>query len=300
MDTLLVTGSNGLLGSRLIRQALGTYRVVALSRRLAANHYSDCFEFRQVDIRDAAAVLELCREVQPRAVLHTAAMTDVDACEQSSQEAWDVNVRGTENVARACRSVEARLVFLSTDYVFSGADGPYSEEDQPHPVSVYGRTKLAGERLVADICADHCIARTSTLYGYQEGARPNFVTWLVDRLRQGEAATVVTDQISSPTFVDSLAEMVLAMASGDAHGLYHSTGAEWLSRYDFALRIARCFGLDADLVRPGVTASLRQPAQRPRHSGLRTSRVIEELGVRPLTVDEGLAALRAQMEASGQ
>src|SRR3972149_10715097 len=136
MDTLLVTGSNGLLGIRLIRQALGTYRVVALSRRPATNHYSGCYQFRQVDIRDAAAVLELCQEVQPRAVLHTAAMTDVDGCELRPEEAWDVNVQGTENVARACRSVEARLVFVSTDYVFSGEDGPSSGEDDSHPLSV--------------------------------------------------------------------------------------------------------------------------------------------------------------------
>ena len=298
MDTLLVTGSNGLLGATIIQQAKGAYRVVALSQHPSAGGAVGAGAFYQADIRDSSRIEDIVAQVRPRAIVHTAAMTSVDGCELQPEEAWGINVAGTENVARAAQGVPTRLIFLSTDYVFSGDRGPYVEGDDPQPLSVYGRTKLEAERLVAELCPDHCIARTSVLYGCVPGTRPNFVTWLLEELRGDKAVTAVTDQVSSPTLVDNLAKMVLAMVAGDAHGVYHAVGAEWLSRYDFALRVARLFELDPALVRPGQTPALKQPALRPRHSGLSVHRVPEELGVRPLGVDQGLQALRAQTEAA--
>lgn len=297
MDTLLITGSNGLLGAKLIQQTLGSYNVVGLSQRPCSNRYLGAFQFYQADIRDQRAVSAVVSAVRPQVVVHTAAMTNVDACELRPEEAWAVNVVGAEHLARAAREAGAYLIFLSTDYVFAGDQGPYGESDPSQPLSVYGKTKLAAEVVAAAQCPDSCIARTSTLYGYTPTARPNFVTWLIGELRAGNPVTAVTDQVTSPTLADNLAEMLLAMAAKHLNGLYHAAGSEWLSRYDFALHIARCFDLKAGLIHPGDGEALRQAAPRPRHSGLVTRCVAEDTGVQPLPVHAGLLVMRRQMEA---
>ncbi len=297
METLLITGSNGLLGVKLIEQAMGHYSVVGLSRQPSTHAPpTACFTLHQLDIGDAAGITSLFQQLQPNTVIHTAAMTNVDDCERRPQEAWDVNTAGTENVARASRDVGAHLVFVSTDYVFSGERGPYREDDATDPISVYGRTKLEAERIVNRLCPDAVVARTSTLFGRAPGARPNFVTWLVDTLSRGQQATVVTDQTSSPTLADHLASMLLTMAERRISGVFHTVGAEWLSRYDFALRICRMFHLNPSLIIPGVTDALQQAAPRPRHSGLVTRRLQAEFGIQPLSVDDALARLKRDLE----
>src|SRR5204863_2541762 len=137
----------------------------------------------------------------------------------------------------------AGVVHLSTEYVFDGATGPYTEDDPPNPISVYGRTKLESERVLAALASHWAVARTTVLFGYAPSARPNFVLWLLDRLARGERARVVADQVGSPTLADNLAEMVLALATGAARGIYHTVGASRLSRYAFAQLAARIFGL---------------------------------------------------------
>lgn len=297
METLLITGSNGLLGAKLIEQATGHYQVVGLSRQPSAHQPAGCFTFHKLDIGDGAGITSLFQQLRPTTVIHTAAMTNVDDCERRPQEAWDVNTAGTENVARAARGVGAHLVFVSTDYVFSGERGPYREDDPADPISVYGRTKLEAEKIVNRLCPNAVVARTSTLFGHAPGSRPNFVTWLVEALSRGQQATVVTDQTSSPTLADHLASMLLTMAERRSGGVFHTVGAQWLSRYDFARRICRTFGLDPSLIIPAATDALQQAAPRPRHSGLMTGR-LQALGlsIQPLSVDEALARFKRDWE----
>lgn len=286
-STLLVTGATGLLGRKTVQQARGGYDVIALRRQ-------------DVDIRDAAGVLRVLGEAKPDAIVHTAAMTDVDGCEIRHEEAWETNLLATGHLLRAAMEAGAYLVLLSTDYVFSGEEGPYRESDPPGPaLSVYGRTKLAAEELVLDRLPGAGVARASLLYGYEAGTRPNFVTWLVEHLRQGRKATVVTDQIGSPTLADNLAQMVLAMVAHRTAGVVHAAGPEWVTRYEYALRVARCFGLEERLIQAGKTKDLKQAAKRPRHSGLIIERVQKELGIRPVGLDEGLALVRGQMVLGG-
>lgn len=295
METLLITGSNGLLGAKLIEQAEGRYRVVGLSRQPRGSAHAPpvaCFRFHQLDICDGAGITALVQQLRPATIIHTAAMTNVDDCERRPQEAWEVNTAGTENVARASRDIGARLVFISTDYVFSGERGPYQEDDPTDPISVYGRTKLEAEKIVSRLCPDAVVARTSTLLGHSPGVRPNFVTWLVEALSGGQQATVATDQTSSPTLADHLASMLLTVAESRVSGVFHTVGAEWLSRYDLALRICKTFSLDPSLIIPAATDALQQAAPRPRHSGLMTNRLQEEIGIQPLSVDEALSRLK--------
>ena len=299
MAGLLITGSNGLLGTALVKHAALDYEVVGTSAALPTGVHQPLL-FYQADIRNAGAVQAVMEKVQPTAVLHTAAMTNVDACQQDPELAYAVNVDGTKHVARAARDVGAKLIALSSDYVFSGERGPYDEEDAVGPISVYGRTKLQAEEAVRESGVDYCIARTSVLFGWYMGARVNFVTWLIDTLRAGREVNIVTDQTNAPTLTDNAAEMLLALVERDAQGVFHTAGGEWLSRYDFARRIAKRFELEASLIQPVLSADLQQPARRPVHSGLRVDKVAQLPGVRPMGVTEALDALRRQMEGAGR
>jgi dTDP-4-dehydrorhamnose reductase len=300
-EVLLVTGGNGLLGTKLIEQALadGALSVVSVSRRPCSNGYLGAFPFYQVDLAEPGAFREIAERVRPDRVIHTAAMTDVDGCERRPAEARRDNVAATQQVAAACQAVGAHLVHLSTEYVFDGKAGPYVERDPPHPISVYGRTKLESERVVATIDPAFAIARTTVLYGQAPNVRPNFVTWLIGALAAGQQVRVVDDQVGSPTLADNLAEMCLALARGRAGGVYHTVGAEVIDRFRFAQLICQVFGLDAGLLAAVSTASLEQAAPRPLRAGLRIEKFRTAFPDVPvLDARQGLERLRAQRFAA--
>ena len=297
-DTLLVTGGNGLLGTKLLELCLagGAVRPISLSRHPCSNRFLGEFEFHQLDLTDGAAVETLLQRVRPRFVVHTAAMTDVDGCERQPEAAWQGNVVAAENVGHACHTVGAHMVHLSTEYVFDGRAGPYSEDDPTNPISVYGRTKLEGERAVRAHYPDAVVARTTILYGQAPNVRANFVLWLIGQLRQGSAVRVVEDQIGSPTLAENLAEMCLALALGRASGVYNTVGADVIGRYAFAQQVAEVFELPIDLIQPISTASLNQPAPRPLRAGLKMDKLRCDFPDVPIVgVREGLELLRHQL-----
>jgi len=298
---VLVTGSNGLLGTKLIQRLLrdGAAEPLAASRGACANAYLGAFPVWQVDVTDADAVERALDEARPDLVVHTAAMTDVDACEYRRDEAWATNVDGTANVARACVARGIHLVHVSTEYVFDGRDGPYSEDDPTNPLGWYAKTKRASELAVAEAGGSWSVARTTVLYGYAPHVRANFVLWLLGKLRAGERAPIVDDQVGSPTLADNLAEMLLALGLARAPGIYHTVGATILPRDEFARLIAEAFGLDAGLIAPISTASLHQPAPRPLRAGLKVDRFRRAFpNVPVLSAREGLRLLREQLEAA--
>jgi dTDP-4-dehydrorhamnose reductase len=300
---VLVTGSNGLLGTKLLAAMLREpgWQPTGASRGPCANAALGSFRFYQLDVTDAAATRDVVLRADPAVVIHTAAMTDVDGCEREPNAAWAINVRGTEHVARACSAVGAKLVHLSTEYVFDGRAGPYGETDPPHPLSVYGRAKLESEQIVASCCERWAVARTTVLFGYAPNVRPNFVLWLLERLARREPVRVVADQIGSPTLADNLAAMTLALAGEAARGTYHTVGASRLDRFAFAQLAATVFGLDAALIEPISTAELHQPAPRPLAAGLRTERLRREFPQVPiLSAEDALRELRAQLAAAGR
>jgi dTDP-4-dehydrorhamnose reductase len=297
---VLVTGSSGLLGSKLLAAMATRPNLVSLaaSRQAPAEPASQYFP---LDITDPAAVERVLIAARPDVVIHTAAMTDVDGCEREAARAWAVNVDGTAHVVAACNRVGARLVHLSTEYVFDGTAGPYTETDPPNPLSVYGRSKLASEEAVAVCRQPWAVARTTVLFGYAPSTRRHFVLWLLDRLAAGEPVRIVADQIGSPTLADNLAEMVLTLATAGAQGVYHTVGTTRLGRHAFAQRVASHFGFDPALVQPITTAELRQPAPRPLRAGLLVDRFCRDYPqVTPLAVDAALDRLRAQLVAAGE
>jgi dTDP-4-dehydrorhamnose reductase len=296
MATLAVTGANGLLGQKLGLAAAGRHRVTGLDLQEAPAAPETLSDYVRCDVTDPVQVDRALGSRRFDGVIHTAAFTDVDGCESRYEEARAVNVGGAENVARACGRSGSRLVHLSTDYVFDGASGPYDEDDRPNPISRYGVTKLESERAVFRLEPGAVIARTMVLYGHARSVRPNFVTWLVARLRAGQPVRIVTDQFGHPTLADDLAGALLVLFERGASGVYHTAGSEWIDRHSFALAAAAAFGLDPGLITPTTSDAFVQPAPRPLCSGLKSDKLFRDYGIRLSTAAEGLAKMRLQME----
>jgi dTDP-4-dehydrorhamnose reductase len=287
---VLIVGASGFVGGALQSvygaDAVGTY----------CNHPVE--GLHQLDMRDAAAVQRLLREIQPALIIHPAAQPHVDWCEDHVQESHDINVTGTRNVAAAARAVGARYVFFSTDYVFNGAAGPYREDATLDPPNVYGRHKLEAERLIADTLDDYLIVRVCNVYGVERQGK-NFVMGLLAKGRQGEPMNVPSDQWGNPTYADNLAAAVRELAAASHRGVFHVVGPEHLDRVSFARLACRVFGLDPSFLRPRTTAELAQRARRPLRGGLDTSKVRGVLSTELLAPREGLELMKRRLQAEG-
>ncbi len=287
MERLLITGCTGLLGSKLVEKAPEGAKVygVALENPRGKTRY----EFNKLDISDRDETTKLIAKLGPDTVIHTAALTGVDYCEEHPEEARSVNALGTENVALGCKKTGARLVYVSTDYVFDGKKGMYAETDTPNPINVYGKTKLEGEALLKEAGIDWCIARTSVLYGWHENY--NFAKWVVGELREGKSINVVNGQYCSPTFADNLAEALLLLSEKGATGIFHTAGSKRVSRYEFAVKTAEIFGLDSNLINPVTSDKLRQKAKRPKDSSLDINKA-KKSGLYMMDIYEGLNEMK--------
>ena len=295
MDThkwkLLVTGASGFLGNKIVELAKNDYTIIPIHNTKPLHSNS-----LKLDITDAIEVLNLLDKLKPDAVVHTASETNVDKCETEKEHAWKINVEGTRNIAEACQKVNAKLVYISTDYVFDGEKGLYNEEDKPNPVNYYGLTKLEGEKQVIEHCKNYAILRTSVLYGWHPW-KQNFATWIINKLKQQQEITVVEDHYNTPTLADNLAEMAVEVAEKDLRGLYHASGRERISRYEFAKQIAKTFNLNADLIKPVKMSQLTAwIAKRPKDSSLNTGKIQKQLKTKPLNITEGLNKMKEEME----
>lgn len=286
---LLISGGSGLLGSKVAEIALA--RGDAVYCGYAHNEPAIGSPVR-LDLADDRGIHDLLDRLRPDAIVHSAALTDVDRCERERELAYQLNVEGTRAIAQACQDVGAFLVYISTDYVFDGVGGMYREDELTNPISYYGTSKLLGEQF-----CHGCIARTCVIYGSQPASgKINFALWLIDRLRSGKQVSVVTDQFITPTLNTNLAGMVLEAADRRLAGIYHMAGATRISRYDFALQVADIFGLNADLILPSRMADLPWIARRPMDSSLDTSKASKMLANKPLGLAKSLQILRAEIE----
>ena len=222
----------------------------------------------------------------PDFVINLAAYTNVDKSETDRETCWNVNVNAIEYLAKYCVPSNAHLIHISSDYVFDGKNGPYSEKDLPNPISYYGRSKLAGENIIKKFNIPYTIIRTNVLFGYAKFGRPDFVKWVVDSLSSGNPIRIVTDQINNPTYLEDIAGAIKNICDLKKTGLYNIGGAELLNRYEFTERIAEYFNLDLSLVSPIVTKELNQPAPRPLNSGLINLKAETELNYKPRPLKE--------------
>ncbi|HEX8438941.1 SDR family oxidoreductase [Archangium sp.] len=290
---ILVTGANGLVGSRTCHLlAEQGHEVLGLGRgeRRAAGswRYLSCELTREQEVAIAFA------EASPEAVIHCGSMTEVDACEREPELAFAANVEATAFVARASRRAGAHLVHVSTDYVFDGDAGPYAEEALPNPRGVYSVTKHMGEQAARVLAPGCAIARTAVVYGWPPVAgRLNFGAWLLSAFEKGQPVRLFEDQIVSPSYAENVAAMVAELGVRRLGGVWHTCGAEVLSRVEFGRAVCAVFGFDAGLIVPVKLAELKLPAPRPLRSGLRVDKARGELRARPMGLTESLARFHA-------
>ena len=294
MEKLLVIGASGLLGSKILAQARTKYGVVGTCNP-ECDGRSD-WRLEPLDIGSKEEVERLFDKAKPGLVILTAAMTNVDACEKQLLIANRINATGPELVARSCKKHEARLVHVSTDYVFDGMkDRKYREDDVPRPISIYGASKLAGEKAVLSTLPGSVVARPAVLYGWNPlESKDNFVIWVLKKLRAGEKATLFEDQKISPTFADDLARTLLELGERDVSGVWHVSGPDCLDRPACGRMIAEAFGLDKGLVAPVSSSSISLPAKRPRQSCLDVTKVEKLLNRNMVSFKQGLLTMKEQ------
>ncbi len=242
-------------------------------------------------------------QARPEVVVDTAALTNVDYCENHQDEAWRVNVEGSGNIARLCTEFGSKLVHVSTDYVFDGEKGSYLEEDTPAPVNYYGLTKAAAEERSLKACPNTLIVRPSIIYSWTPqrevemgGGKPlNFAMWIIKKLANDEPVKIVGDQYNSPTLADSLAEGILQSVKQDLRGILHLAGGSRLSRYEFVVRLAQTLGLDTKLVQEVRTEDMKWLARRPRDSSLSVEKA-KRLGLLVPEIGEALQRLKSRVD----
>jgi len=300
MKTVLITGSNGLLGQKLVQQlhAKPNYKLIATSK--GANRISSIagFVYEQLDITDADQVKNAFAKHQPDILINTAAMTNVDACEDDKEGCWEMNVKAVECLLAECQKYDTHFIHLSTDFVFDGENGPYSESDLPNPLSYYGESKFASEKVLQNSSYKNwAIARTIIVYGLVEQmSRSNIVLWAKGALEKGDPINVVDDQFRSPTLAVDLAKGCVLIADKQAKGVYHLSGKDLMSILELVNRVADFFNLDKSSISAIKSITLNQTAKRPPKTGFVLDKANRELGYNPATFEEGLAIVSQELE----
>lgn len=292
---ILIVGSNGMLGQRTVEFYLDQKNYELLCLSVEDKSVIDEVDYLSCDLADKEKIKKAVYDFCPDSIINVAAYTNVDLSETERELAWKINVKGVEYLAEASRIIDAHLIHISTDYIFDGKNGPYSESALPNPLGYYGRTKLASENALKISGINYTILRTNVLYGTAKNSRPDFVKWVVNKLRNNEQIRIVTDQINNPTFIDDLVQAINQVIEFRKYGIYNIGGPEFLSRYDFTLRIADYFKLDKSLIIPIKTVELNQPARRPLKSGLLTIKAQTEFGFKPHAIEETLSIMKKEL-----
>jgi dTDP-4-dehydrorhamnose reductase len=292
---VLITGSNGLLGQKIVKLCLERgLNFIATSK--GENRNPDCptINYLSLDISIFSEINNIFQFYYPTHVIHTAAITNVDYCEDHTEECQNVNVQATKLLANACVQYKAHFQFLSTDFVFDGVKGNYSENDEVNPLSVYAKSKVDGENLlIQGEDLNWSIVRTIIVYGEGHNlSRSNIVLWAKDALKSGNELTIVDDQFRAPTWADDLAWGCLEIILRNKVGIFHISGPETMSVIDLVYRVADFYKLPKDQVKPIKSNTLNQAAKRPPKTGFNLAKSRKELDYAPLTLEETLGLLK--------
>jgi dTDP-4-dehydrorhamnose reductase len=290
MKTVIITGANGFVGYYLTEQLLNKgYKVIATGKgekRLPFDHEN--FVYASMDFTNKQSVEKTFEEYQPHIVIHNGAMSKPDDCELNKDNAFLTNVTGTMYLLDEAAKYEAFFVFISTDFVFSGEEGMYKEDDERKPVNYYGETKLLAEDEVMKYRHDWSIVRTVLVYGKPVTGRENLLTNTVKALQKGESLKIFSDQVRTPTYVEDLARGIVAVVDKNAKGVYHLSGEDVRTPYQMTVETARHLGLDESLITAVTEKDFNQPAKRPQKTGFDISKAKRELGYQPVSFEEGL------------
>ncbi len=302
MEKILIIGVSGLTGYKIAKAANLKYDVYGTYNDRQVK-LPNCI-INKLDLTNQTELKKLFSDVKPDIVINTTALHNVDYCEENSEQAILVNTKAVSYLYESVERYGAKLVHISTDYVFDGKKTiPYTEKDLPNPVSIYANSKLQGEKFLQN--SDHIILRPSVIYGWtplelagsvSSSRKPmNFALWLLTKLNKNESLKIVTDQYASATLADSLAESVLKIAEADGSGLYHVAGLSCESRYEFSQKLAKEFGYDTNLIQPTDSSQFKQKAERPSYSCLNCEKAIEQFGLNLLTTEHALKIMKEQV-----
>jgi dTDP-4-dehydrorhamnose reductase len=297
---ILVTGSNGLLGQKLIEKLAKNPNVDVLATARGENRlpFNENYSYSALDITDKQNVDEVFDTFKPDVVIHGAAMTNVDQCETEKEECWKLNVLATEYLLEAAERHNSFFLHVSTDFIFDGAEGPYSEEGEANPVSFYGWSKYAAEKLVIHSKLKWAIARTVLVYGIaHDMSRSNIILWVKNSLESGKSINVVNDQWRTPTLAEDLADGCILIAEQRAEGVFNISGKDLLNPYQMAVMTADYFGLDKSLINEVDGTQFKQTAKRPAKTGFILDKAIDVLGYNPKNFTEGIAFLAEQLKS---
>lgn len=296
---VLITGSNGLLGQKLIERYQATEGVQLIATARGVDRFPNPvgYTYESLDITNRQEVQQIIAKHLPEVVINTAAMTNVDACESDKVGCDLLNITAVEYLVEACNAHQVHLVHLSTDFIFNGTHGPVTEEEKPDPLSYYGHSKLKAEQVVINQCKSWAIARTVLVYGIvSDMSRSNIVLWAKGALESGKSINVVSDQFRTPTLAEDLAQGCALIAAKKANGIFNISGKDFMSVFDLVYKVATFWNLDKSLLNISTSEGIKQPAKRPPITGFILDKAVKELGYAPHTFEQGLAVLDAQLK----
>lgn len=290
---VLVTGANGLLGQHLIRQLIheGKFTIHATGKGESRLPFGSTngITYHQLDLTDFKKTQALIEKISPHILIHAAAMTQPNECAVHKTECWKNNVGVTRALIKGAQKAKSYFIYVSTDFVFDGTEGPYDEHATPNPINVYGESKLLAEEIVGLSGLHWAIVRTVLVYGDKvPGGRSNFVLWVKEKLESGEQIKVVNDQYRTPTYVEDLARGILLVVMKHAKGIYHISGKEMCTPYQLALLIANLLNKSETLIQPVMADVFIELAKRPLKTGFIITKAVKELGFVPVKLEDGL------------
>lgn len=297
MQKILITGTNGLLGQKLIFLLSNKEGIeVVATGRGPARILFDNVKYLDIDLAVRQEVFSAIVKEKPTHIIHAAAMTQVDMCETEQEECWKNNVLASENLIEVAEEIDSYFQYISTDFIFDGNGGPYHEEDKPIPINFYGKSKHMVEQLLAISKLNYSIVRTVLVYGVgQDLSRSNIVLWVKNKLEKNEPIRVVNDQWRNPTLVEDLASGCVMILERNAQGIYHVSGQEYLTPFDIALKTADIFELDKSLITPTNASEFEEVATRPLKTGFDISKIQGEFGFQPVSLEKGIAIVKEQL-----
>ncbi len=295
---ILITGINGLLSQNLVQEFSPDHTISGLDLNPGIFDPNQKIKVTQLDLRNTNELTKHIYATAPDVLIHTAAYTNVDGAEAERDLAFAVNAKIPGDLAKICRDLDIPMIHISTDYVFSGTNGPYNEADLCAPRGSYAESKYAGEQAALDSGARLAVIRPNVMYGHGRNLKSSFVDWLLKELAQGRPVNVVDDQYNNPTYARRLAMVTRQILDRQAWDVWHFGSKEVVSRYTFALICADIFGLPSGLINAISTVELNQKAPRPLRSGLICEKLKQELAIPILSIGEELALLKEEMHAS--
>ena len=292
---ILITGGSGLLGEKI------SETLTENGDKVFSGYFTNTPKTGtpiQFDIRNNDQVQNICKKITPDVIIHSAAVTNVEKCEVNRENAWKTNVKGTKSIVECANQKNIPVVYISTDYVFSGEKGNYKEGDTTNPINYYGETKLLGEALVTNKSINNLVLRPSVIYGSQKGVKTDFAQWILTNLKTNKTMEIVTDQIVSPTITTDLAIMIKDLIERSDGGIYHTSGATPITRYDFAVKLAAKFGYDKNLIKETTCSQMNWKASRPTNSSLNIKKISKSIGRSPWNINKAFECLAEEMDES--